>query len=59
VKKTGNNATYYFKSIENSASALRIARAIFAVKENFTSVIFRLLKAQNEKLEIIYANIRV
>jgi uncharacterized protein YvpB len=59
VKIIRNNAIFFFKSIEKMASALRMAQTVLAVKENFTSDIFRLLKSQDKNLEIVYANIRV
>jgi hypothetical protein len=40
-------------------SFLRMLKRFYSIKGNFSFDIFQYLKADNEKLQIIYANIRV
>jgi hypothetical protein len=44
---------------ENSSSFLRILRRFFTIKDTFSFDIFPYLKAENEKLQIVFENIRV
>ena len=40
-------------------SFLRILKRFYSIKGNFSFDVFQYFKADNEKLQIIYANIRV
>ena len=40
-------------------SFLRMLKRFYSIKGNFSFDIFQFLKADHEKLQIIYANIRV
>jgi hypothetical protein len=44
---------------QNNKSLLRILKRFNAMKDNFDFGIFHYLKVEHEKLQIIYANIRV
>lgn len=56
-----NQNTRYFSTLknENSSSFLRILRRFFTIKYTFSFDIFPYLKAENEKLQIVFENIRV
>ncbi len=51
----------YFKlnSYLSDHSFLRMWKRLYAFKGSFSFDIFQYLKAENEKLQIVYANIRV
>ncbi len=59
MKKNQNKRI--FSSIKNeiNTSYTRLLKRFFEVKNNFNFDIYHYLKAENEKLQIIYANIRV
>jgi hypothetical protein len=59
MKKNQNKRI--FSSIKNeiNSSYTRLLKRFFEVKNNFNFDIYHYLKAENEKLQIIYANIRV
>jgi hypothetical protein len=59
VKKNQDTAAQFFKSSRNTTSALRLPQTVFWAKAISSLDIFRFLKANYEKLPIIYANIRV
>ncbi len=55
-KKTTNNSTY---KNANNISINRILKMFFVIKDTFSFDIFTFLKVENEKLQIVFANIRV
>lgn len=55
-KKTKNYNS--FKTV-HSGSFLRILRHFYSIKDTFSFDVFTFLKAENEKLQIVFANIRV
>jgi len=59
MKKNQNKK--FFNSIKNeiNTSFLRLLKRFYTIKDTFNFDIFQNLKAENEKLQIIYANIRV
>jgi hypothetical protein len=58
--KTNQHTTYLKRDCNNSCqSFFGISKSVFAIKENFSFDVFQFLKAENEKLQIVYANIRV
>ncbi len=59
MKKAQNKRNYSNLKNENRNSFLRILRRFFAVKDSFSFDVFSYLKAENEKLQIVYENIRV
>ncbi len=59
MKNSQNSRNYSSKKNENSSSFLRILRRFFAIKDTFSFDVFSYLKAENEKLQIVFANIRV
>lgn len=59
MKKNQNQRNYSSIKNKNNKSFLRILRRFYAVKETFVFDLFQYLKADHEKLQIIYANIRV
>ncbi len=59
MKKSQNKRTYDTSKIRNNMSFLRILRRFNCIKGNFDFDIFQYLKADHEKLQIVYANIRV
>jgi hypothetical protein len=59
MKKNQNTRIFSSKKNENSSSFLRILRRFFAIKDTFSFDVFSYLKAENEKLQIVFANIRV
>ncbi|WP_396171591.1 hypothetical protein [Flavobacterium sp.] len=56
-----NQNTRHYSSIKNEIIIpfLRILRRFFAMKDTFSFDIFPFLKAENEKLQIVFENIRV
>ncbi|TRX16188.1 hypothetical protein FNW25_01975 [Flavobacterium franklandianum] len=59
MKKSQNTRNYSAIKNENSSSFLRILRRFFTIKDTFSFDIFSYLKAENEKLQIVFENIRV
>lgn len=58
--KTTQNTTYFNQeSNSSSQSFFGFCKSVFTIKGNFSFDIFQFLKAENEKLQIVYANIRV
>jgi len=59
MKKNQNKKI--FSSIKNeiNTSFSRLLKRFYTIKDTFNFDIFQYLKAENEKLQIIYANIRV
>lgn len=56
-----NKNTEYYKSFKTAknGSFLRILRRFYTIKDTFNFDVFTFLKAENEKLQIVFANIRV
>jgi len=56
-----NQNTRHYSRIKNEiiSSFLRILRRFFAMKSTFSFDVFPFLKAENEKLQIVFENIRV
>ncbi|HQK38687.1 MAG TPA: hypothetical protein PLO52_01065 [Flavobacterium alvei] len=59
MKKSQNTRNYSALKNEKRSSFLRILMRFFAVKDSFSFDIFPYLKAENEKLQIVFENIRV
>jgi hypothetical protein len=59
MKKSQNKRNYSSNKNRNTMSFLRMLKRFYSIKGNFSFDIFQYLKADNEKLQIIYANIRV
>ena len=59
MKKNQNTRNYSAIKNENSSSFLRVLRRFFTIKDTFSFDIFPYLKAENEKLQIVFENIRV
>jgi len=72
MKKSKNTRNYSSKKSGSSSSVqiilrrffrikdtFRILRRFFRIKDTFSFDIFSFLKAENEKLQIVFANIRV
>lgn len=59
MKKNQNTRNYSSQKNENSRSFLRILRRFFTIKDTFSFDIFPYLKAENEKLQIVFENFRV
>nr|WP_315148298.1 hypothetical protein [uncultured Flavobacterium sp.] len=59
MKKDQNTRNYNTLKNENNSSFLRILRRFFAIKDTFSFDNFPFLKAENEKLQIVFENIRV
>jgi hypothetical protein len=59
MKKSQNKQHYSSLKNENSSSFLRLLRRFFTIKDTFSFDIFPYLKAENEKLQIVFENIRV
>lgn len=59
MKKSQNKRNYSSKKNRNNMSFLRILKRFYSIKGNFSFDVFQYLKSDNEKLQIIYANIRV
>jgi hypothetical protein len=55
-KNTRNGGSY---KNANNTSIKRILRMFFVIKDTFSFDVFTFLKAENEKLQIVFANIRV
>lgn len=59
MKKNQNQRNYSSIKTENNTSFQRILKRFYGIKSGFSFDVFQYLKAENEKLQIIYANIRV
>lgn len=59
MKKSQNKRNYSSNKNRNTMSFLRMLKRFYSIKGNFSFDIFQYFKADNEKLQIIYANIRV
>jgi hypothetical protein len=59
MKKSQNKINYSSNKNRNHRSFLRMLKRFYSIKGNFSFDVFQYLKADNEKLQIIYANIRV
>jgi hypothetical protein len=59
MKKNHNTRNHRAIKNENNSSFLRILRRFFTIKDTFSFDIFPYLKAENEKLQIVFENIRV
>lgn len=59
MKKNQNYTKNNFFKKEISNSFLNIFKQFFTVKDTFSFDIFPYLKAENEKLQIVFENIRV
>ena len=59
MKKNQNQQSYTSIKAENNSSFQRILRRFYGIKGTFSFDIFQYLKADHEKLQIVYANIRV
>jgi hypothetical protein len=59
MKKNKNTKNYNSFKTGNSSSLLRILRRFYSLKDTFSFDVFSFLKAENEKLQIVFANIRV
>lgn len=58
--KTTQNTTYFNQDSNNSSqSFFGLCKSVYVIKGSFSFDIFQFLKAENEKLQIVYANIRV
>ncbi|HAH56308.1 MAG TPA: hypothetical protein DCM02_13760 [Flavobacterium sp.] len=59
MKKSQNTRNRNCIKNENNNSFLRILRRFFTIRDTFSFDIFPYLKAENEKLQIVFENIRV
>jgi hypothetical protein len=59
MKKSQNKRNHNSNKNRNNMSFLRMLKRFYSIKGNFSFDIFQYLKADHEKLQIIYANIRV
>ncbi|MFV8360837.1 hypothetical protein [Flavobacterium sp. LS1P3] len=59
MKKSQNKQNYSSDKTRNNISFLRILKRFYSIKGNFSFDVFQYMKAENEKLQIVYANIRV
>ncbi len=59
MKKNQNRSYYSAIKNENNKSFLRILKRFYTIKDTFSFDIFPYLKAENEKLQIVFENIRV
>jgi len=58
--KTNQNTMYYtLKNSLSFGSFMRMWKRLRAFRGSFSFDVFQYLKAENEKLQIVYANIRV
>ncbi|AWG22565.1 hypothetical protein FFWV33_14035 [Flavobacterium faecale] len=55
-QKQGKNTS---RRRQKSSSFLGLLKRFFSIRGNFIFDVFQYLKMENEKLQIIYANIRV
>jgi hypothetical protein len=59
MKKNQNQRNYSSTRIENNSSFQRILKRFYGVKGYISFDVFQYLKADHEKLQIVFANIRV
>jgi hypothetical protein len=59
MKRNQNQIYFSSDKNQNNIPFLRILNRFYAIKGNFSFDLFQYLKAENEKLQIVYANIRV
>lgn len=59
MRKNKNTKNYNSFKTVHSGSFLRILRRFYTIKDTFSFDVFTFLKAENEKLQIVFANIRV
>ncbi|WP_338408564.1 hypothetical protein [uncultured Flavobacterium sp.] len=59
MKKNQNQKNYSSIKNESNTSFLRILKRFYTIKDIYSYDTFQYLKADHEKLQIIYANIRV
>jgi len=59
MKKNQNRSYNSAIKNENNKSFLRILKRFYTIKDTFSFDIFPYLKAENEKLQIVFENIRV
>jgi hypothetical protein len=59
MKRNQNQIYFSSDRNQNNIPFLRILNRFYAIKSNFSFDLFQYLKAENEKLQIVYANIRV
>lgn len=59
MKKNQNTKNYSPFKNEKNNSILRMLKRFYAIKDAFSFDVFSFLKAENEKLQIVFANIRV
>ena len=59
MKKSQNQRNYRAVKTESNSSFQRILKRFYGIKGSFSFDIFQYLKADHEKLPIVYANIRV
>ena len=59
MKKNQNNRIFSSNKNEINTSVSRLLKRFYTIKDTFNFDIYHYLKSENEKLQIIYANIRV
>ena len=59
MKNNQNQRNYSSIKNKNNSSFQRILKRFYGIKGFFSFDIFQYLKADNEKLQIVFANIRV
>ena len=59
MKNNQSQRNYSSNENRNNRSFLRLLRRFYSIKGNFSFDLFQYLKMDPEKLQIIYANIRV
>jgi hypothetical protein len=59
MKKSQNKQNYSSNKTQKKMSFLKILKRFYSIKGNFSFDVFQYLKADHEKLQIVYANIRV
>ncbi|GIZ08317.1 hypothetical protein FUMI01_10440 [Flavobacterium sp. UMI-01] len=59
MKNSSKQIKYHFNNVHNNRAFMSSLRRFYWIKGNFIFDIFQYLKMENEKLQIIYANIRV
>ncbi|MGO4821667.1 MULTISPECIES: hypothetical protein [unclassified Flavobacterium] len=59
MKNQQNKENYHSNRNENNSSFLRLLRRFYSIIGDSNFDVFQYLKVEQEKLQIIYANIRV
>ncbi|AOW10089.1 hypothetical protein EM308_11555 [Flavobacterium gilvum] len=59
MNKKQNTKRFSTKKNSNNRSFLRLLKRFYGIKGNFSFDVFQYFRADYEKLQIIYANIRV